>query len=463
MPTLRAFGPLCVTVSLMAFASLSSSALAQPDEATETQPGGFVFGDALPDAPERAARGPYGVGVRTLELVNPDQLNALAVTPDAPENAPEPRYDRPLTVELFYPGDVPEDALVTYTDVFGYGPDNPERPNTPFEFSGRAGRGAEADASGAPYPLVVLSHGYPGSRLMMTYLAENLASKGYVVAAVGHTDSTFENVGAFASTLLNRPLDQLFVLDELARRSEGEGFLGGLVDADKTALIGYSMGGYGALNAAGAGFSEAAVAAPFVPGGALAVRQAGNIEPDPRVKAVVAFAPWGAQAALEAIGVSGLSFWGDAGLAGLRVPTLFVAGDQDDVSGYEGGVKALFEGAVNAERYLLVYGNARHNVAPNPPPLNAPNLTEYSRYAEFAWDARRINNINQHFVTVFLDGVLKGEETGRYLDLVERSNDGVWAQNEDGSFAPAHTYWAGFENRTAVGLELYYEPAMSNE
>ena len=29
----------------------------------------------------------------------------------------------------------------------------------------------------------------------MTYLAENLASKGYVVAAVGHTDSTFDNVG----------------------------------------------------------------------------------------------------------------------------------------------------------------------------------------------------------------------------------------------------------------------------
>ena len=35
----------------------------------------------------------------------------------------------------------------------------------------------------------------------MTYLAENLASKGYVVAAIGHTDSTFDNVGDFSSTL----------------------------------------------------------------------------------------------------------------------------------------------------------------------------------------------------------------------------------------------------------------------
>jgi predicted dienelactone hydrolase len=454
MPTLRALWPLCVTVSLMAFIP-PPSALAQSDRATPTL---FVFGDPLPDAPELAARGPYGVGVRTLALVNPDQLEVLAITPQNPQ----PRYDRPLTVELFYPGDAPEGALTTYEDVFGHSAD-PERPNLPFTFLGRAERDAKPDASGAPYPLVILSHGYPGSRLMMTYLAENLASKGYVVAAIGHTDSTFDDVGAFASTLLNRPLDQLFVLDELARRSEGEGFLGGLLDARSAALVGYSMGGYGALNAAGAGFSAAAVAAPFVPNRALAVRQTGAFEPDSRVKAVVAFAPWGAQAALEALGVSGLSFWDEAGLAELRVPTLFVAGDQDDVSGFAGGVKALFEGAVNAERYLLVYQNARHNVAPNPPPPTAPNFTEYARYAEFAWDARRINNINQHFVTAFLDGVLKGEPTERYLNLIERAQDGVWAQREDGSFAPEHTYWAGFENRTALGLKFYHRPARGRQ
>jgi predicted dienelactone hydrolase len=35
--------------------------------------------------------------------------------------------------------------------------------------------------------------------------------------------------------------------------------LAGLLDANNTALIGYSMGGYGALNAAGAGYSAQAV------------------------------------------------------------------------------------------------------------------------------------------------------------------------------------------------------------
>ena len=111
----------------------------------------------------------------------------------------------------------------------------------------------------------------------MSYLAENLASKGYVVAAVGHTDSTFDNVGAFSSTFVNRAKDQLFVLNEMTRRSEGEGFLNGLLDADTSAIIGYSMGGYGALNAAGAGYSEAAAGLPFLPAGTLEPRVTGNV------------------------------------------------------------------------------------------------------------------------------------------------------------------------------------------
>ena len=451
---LTRFLSLCVT---LCFVSATAQTNTAPTTTTQTN---FVFGDALPDAPELAPRGPYSVGVRTVQTVNPGQLDVLAVTPDNPN----PRYDRPSTVEVFYPGTVlpGQQALTTYHDVYGFGPNNPDRPNTPLTFAGRALRDAAPDKSKSPYPLIVLSHGYPGSRLMMTYLAENLASKGYVVAAIGHTDSTFENVGAFSSTLVNRAKDQLFVLDEMARRSKGGGFLSGLLEAQNTAIIGYSMGGYGALNAGGAGYSEAAAAFPGLPTGALTPRVTGNFKPDPRIKAVVAFAPWGAEAALGFIGIPNLSFFEPDGLAGLRVPTLFVVGSQDDVSGYEGGVKSLFEGAVNAERYMLVYENARHNVAPNPPPVDAPNLDEYSRYAEFVWDARRINNINQHFVTAFLDKTLKGKKTGKYLELIPNSNDGVWAQNDDGSFAPNHTYWTGFPARTALGMQFYHRTAKGN-
>ena len=122
---------------------------------------------------------------------------------------------------------------------------------------------------------------------------------------------------------------------------------------------------------------------------------------DPRIKAVVAFAPWGMER----------GFWDADGLAGLTLPTLFVAGSKDDVSGYEKGIKAIYEGAVNADRYLLTYINARHNVAPNPPPRASlqPGVSadEYMHYAEPAWNEHRINNINQHFVTAFLGIHLK--------------------------------------------------------
>jgi predicted dienelactone hydrolase len=335
---------------------------------------------------------------------------------------------------------VEEAGLVLYDEVMGTR-GNPERPLIPFQFHGRASRDAAPMMADGPFPLVVVSHGYVGSRYLMTYLTENLASKGYVVVAIDHTESTFRDANGFTSTLLNRSKDILFVVDEIAKQgnTEGDGFLSGLVNGDQTAVIGYSMGGFGALNAAGAAYSENAVRLfGAMTGGnqALATRGPGEAyqqSMDTRIKAVVAFAPWGMERGI----------WDAETLKGLKVPTFFVAGDQDDVSGYEKGIKAIFDGAVNAERYLLTYKNARHNVAPNPPPAESlkPGLhiDEYYRYAEPSWDQRRMNNINQHFVTAFLDTHLKGKDHQEYLDINEDSNVETWP---------------GFKPRSSTGLEL---------
>ena len=88
----------------------------------------------------------------------------------------------------------------------GSGPGNTDRPLIPFEFAGRALRDAKPDFEDS-YPLVIVSHGYPGSRVLLTYLTENLASKGYVVVAIDHTDSTHADAADFSSTLPNRILD----------------------------------------------------------------------------------------------------------------------------------------------------------------------------------------------------------------------------------------------------------------
>ena len=171
-----------------------------------------------------AYRGSFDVGVRTLEVVNPNQIDILNYS----ETNTDPRYDRPLTLEVWYPavrpGNKPE--VTTYQDVLGSGPDDPDRPLIPFEFAGRALRNAKPYIKEGPYPLVIVSHGYPGSRVLLTYLTENLASKGYVVVAIDHTESTHADKVGFASTLLNRTLDINFVLNDMAERgaSKGGGF-----------------------------------------------------------------------------------------------------------------------------------------------------------------------------------------------------------------------------------------------
>lgn len=405
----------------------------------------FLVGDALPDAPELAQRGSYGVGVQTLELVNKKQLDILSIV-----DGTAPEYDRKITVEVWYPASIPDNTeqIVEYTQVLGRN-GTEGRPVIPFTFKGRALRDATIQKESEKYPLIILSHGYVGSRFLFTYLAENLASKGYVVASIDHTDSTYKDAANFSSTLVNRSLDQLFVLNEIDRLSELESgsFLSNLVDASNTGLVGYSMGGYGGLNTCGAGYSAAAVGFyKSMTGGNTALdertmeSEAYQNMIDPRIKAFVAMAPWG-----MANGV-----WDAKGLEGLKVPTFFIAGSEDDISGYEKGIKAIYEGAKNSDRYLLTYINARHNVAPNPPTVETMqeglHIDEYLRYADSVWDMRRINNVNQHFATAFFGMLLQGKDYSEYLNLEPNANTGNWK---------------GFKPRTSIGMELLHENAMT--
>ena len=150
---------------------------------------------------------------------------------------------------------------------------------------------------------------------------------------------------------------------------------------------------------------------------------------------------------------------------------LYVAGSKDDVSGYENGVRALYDGTVKADRYLLTFENANHNAAaPIPAPVeswqagDSANSTSFNHYADPVWDTVRMNNIAQHFVTAFLGRYVKSDQDlGSYLDVpVERANDAIYAANKDGTLKPEHTYWKDFANRTAKGLVLERKAAGSN-
>jgi predicted dienelactone hydrolase len=390
------------------------------------------------DAPDLAQWGKFTVGVRTLNLVNPGQPDVLQFDK---QTGKAPLTDRALTVEVWYPAAAGSGAKASYEMRLPAG-------NGTATYSGEAIRDA-APATNQALPLVIVSHGYPGSRYLMTYLTENLASKGYVVAAIDHTDSVFGATKAFQSTLMHRAGDQWFVIEALA--GEAGKWLGGALDSNRVAIVGYSMGGYGALASAGAVYSKAGGAFKAVPGGYLEAWTEGGGAQQPgrraRLKALVAIAPWGAQPPYNN--------WDAAGLAGLRIPSLFIVGDQDDISGYEKGVKRLFEGAVNSDRCMLVFENGRHNTGGNPPPAGAlANFKTRESFDEPVWRKDRMTAINQHFVTAFLDLHVKGDETKRdYLSLaMKRSNEGVWGD-------AAKPYWKGFQKRWAVGLQWHCSPA----
>ena len=130
-----------------------------------------------PDAPELARLGAHPVGVKTLHLVNPGQIDVMAAIVGAPA-----RIDRHLVVELWYPAIAGTPPGTTYTTLVRDG-------RTEVALQGSAAR--QARAASGDFPLLILSHGYPGNRMLMSHLGENLASKGYLVASIDHADSTY--------------------------------------------------------------------------------------------------------------------------------------------------------------------------------------------------------------------------------------------------------------------------------
>ncbi|UWQ20336.1 alpha/beta fold hydrolase [Jannaschia sp. W003] len=397
-----------------------------------------------PDAPELAPHGSLPVGVQTMEFTDPGRIDVVNAT-----EAEAPTYDRTLVAEVWYPAAEGTEAGGTYTALLRDGV-------TEVSLEGIAARDA-APAEGS-YPLVLISHGYPGNRFLLSHLGENLASKGYVVASLDHPDSTYDDQTAFPSTLANRPVDQAFAVDALQAL---EGPVGAIIDDDRVGVVGYSMGGYGALIYAGGGLSQAAVdrrepAAFNAPGDLLARNLAGSEShaalADEAVRAVVAIGPWGRNR----------DFWDAEGLAGVSKPLMIVAGSVDDVSEYP-AMRSIFEETTGTDRLLLTFENANHNAAaPMPAPAESYEVSEalgrktFDHYGDAVWDTVRMNNVLAHFVTAFMDTHVKGEaDKAAFLDVaVEEAAEGVVDRAEDGSENAGHTYWPGFPDRTAVGLRL---------
>jgi predicted dienelactone hydrolase len=403
------------------------------------------------ETPELGRPGAMPVGTRYREL-------ALAPRPVITPRGPHVR-PRNVGLRLWYPASAKGRTSTIYrhtmtgldgarTGIVEYG--------AAFESVGiAAGR----------FPLVVVSHGFGGWSEHLSRLGEHLASRGYIVASIDHRDAHYADLPgfllSFGNVLVDRSLDQREVIGRLLdpQFAQTDPALAA-IDPAKVGLIGYSMGGYGALATGGAAYDLAGKPFAQMSGGSR--RAIGT--PDPgtaaRIKALVAIAPWGGQPDNRA--------WSAASLAALTQPVLIIGGDHDDVVNFRQGVRWIFDALKGTTRRMLVYREAKHNVAGNAVSFGGTASYEAMGYAaDPVWRQDRINQINQHFITAFLDATLKHDASASaYLDVpTPVAADGSWpmafGERYTGTFADATQpgYWRGFQRGSATGLELLRKAA----
>lgn len=200
-----------------------------------------------------------------------------------------------------------------------------------------------AEASPAK-PVIVFSHGLDSGRTELRYLAEHLASHGYVIAALEHPGSNenykrnalmHNSPRLEAEEFLHRPMDISFVLNQLKMYNETPGLLQGTLASDRALVVGHGLGGTTALSVAGAQLQltelkkqcsgrvlvfswtqQLQCFAKGLPENQYPLR-------DPRVKAVIALSP------ITSLLFGKTDLTSVTGLSKVAVPTLITAGSAD--------------------------------------------------------------------------------------------------------------------------------------
>jgi predicted dienelactone hydrolase len=443
--------PLTKTILAVSILGVSALIVMATSAAGQAASARKALGGEMPEL-ARAGELAVGTAVVTYDFADRSKITLMgAVTGRLPQET------RRLSMRFWYPATANIGApRVSYRhEVKSAG-----KPDFVINTQGVAAENAPP-ITGQRYPLVILSHGYRGWASHFSNLAENLASKGYVVVAIDHNDAAFDNARSFqmsfGNVMLDRAQDQRQIISRLISEASAPAVSGFLaqIDTDKIGLIGYSMGGFGALATAGAPYDTASKAIKQLPASVQQVMTTTANDVTPKIKALVTLAPWG--------GAPDNRSWNSEGLAKVTAPVLVISGDHDDVADFDNGVSWIFDHLTGASRHLLIYRQARHNIAGNPVPISAD--TDFSTlefFSEPVWRTERINQINQHFITAFLDLNLKGDATkAAFLDLpTPIAGEGQWpsalGEQLGGKYAgdaqPKH--WRGFQRRWVLGLEM---------
>jgi len=349
--------------------------------------------DPRVDAPRYGGRGPHAVGTRAVRL----------------DGAP------PLRLDLWYPasGDAGHAATVSYAYELKW----LVRSRRPVRTVGRATRDAPFADAPTPGPLVVLSPGFALPSAGYVWLAERLASHGFVVVAPEHREAMDVALDGFWRSVIDRPADVFATLDWADREAASGGLLAGVADPDRVAIVGHSLGGTTALAMAGArldleGFARLCAEPAWREGDhaflcelvlsdvdAMAARAGLDTTPgglwpavsDRRVDAVVAMA-------------SDAFLFGPAGLAPIDAPLLAVGGTADPSAPFAWSSAWAFEHAASPRKALAALHGAGHTVFAGScdavPFYRAIGAGGFC--SDASWEMDRAHDAIAHLVTAFL-------------------------------------------------------------
>ena len=118
--------------------------------------------------------GPYPVGTTILYLKDASRIEDASAVPGQP---------RELMVQIWYPAGASSNRWARYRE--------PKETNLTSSYQSEIATNSRLDApvasAGAPFPVIVFNHGWGSRRTNDTFLTEELASHGYVVASIDHT------------------------------------------------------------------------------------------------------------------------------------------------------------------------------------------------------------------------------------------------------------------------------------
>lgn len=203
--------------------------------------------------------GPYPVGVVDRELLDAGRGRRLMVSiwyPAARRGEPAPLFNQPEAIIEGLAGAFGVPAVAPLLQHMRY-------------TTAAASSGVLVADHGAPFPALIFSHGLVGLRAQNSSTLQELASWGYVVVAVDHTDAaavtvfpdgerrgfdlqrlgigTQELESVTSRLLPTWVADQRVVYDQLEQWAADDPLLGGRLDLERIGSFGHSFGGVTAL------------------------------------------------------------------------------------------------------------------------------------------------------------------------------------------------------------------------